>query len=95
MIAPKEPTRRVVGGNPIDQFITDVTRRGMRAAFDADRERFLDRYSLTAEERQAVLKPDFYALYELGVHPMLLLYYSRVWGMTIPEYLAQIQTRQT
>ena len=46
--------------------------RQARARFLDDRERLLADYELTAEERRAILELDFHALYQMGVHSLLL-----------------------
>lgn len=43
----------------------------LRAEFDADRAAVLDRYPLAVEERAAIDRGDFRALYDMGLHPYL------------------------
>ena len=43
-------------------------------------------YDLTDAEREAVEKTDIRALYELGVHPVLLNSYARAMGFARQDY---------
>ena len=43
----------------------------LRAEFEADRAAVLDRYPLRPEERAAIDRGDFRALYDMGLHPYL------------------------
>ncbi|MGI9615010.1 MAG: extradiol ring-cleavage dioxygenase [Acidimicrobiales bacterium] len=43
----------------------------LRAEFDADQAAVLDRYPLRPEERAAIDRSDFRALYDMGLHPYL------------------------
>ncbi len=43
----------------------------LRAEFDADQGSVLDRYPLRVEERAAIERGDFRALYDMGLHPYL------------------------
>ena len=91
MTTPQQPSTARSGAHPIDVCLTDICRRGRAAEFKANPDEFLRRYRLTDEEREALLEADFPRLYDMGVHPMLLLYYSRVQGLPLPEYIARIQ----
>jgi hypothetical protein len=44
---------------------------GLRRQFAADEKSVLDRYPLRPEERSAIERRDFRALYDLGFHPYL------------------------
>ncbi|GAA5190401.1 hypothetical protein GCM10023322_45450 [Rugosimonospora acidiphila] len=67
--------------------IRDIQRRRMFDVFDADRPSFLTRYRLTDAEQHALLTNDYRALYDAGVHPMSVLFFSQVNGVPMPEYL--------
>lgn len=45
--------------------------RQVRQQFEQNEATVLDRYPLTAEERQAVERRDFRTLYDMGMHPYL------------------------
>jgi Aromatic-ring-opening dioxygenase LigAB, LigA subunit len=48
-------------------------------------------YELTAEERRALLATDFYALYQMGVHSLLLGPLAAALGVSFPDYLATLR----
>lgn len=58
----------------------------LRAEFERDEAAVLDRYDLAEEERSAIDRRDWRALYDLGFHPYLgaqfarLIYHSRKAG---------------
>lgn len=53
----------------------------LRARFRQDEGSVLDRYRLRPEERSAIERRDFRALYDLGMHPYLGGQLSRfIWG---------------
>jgi hypothetical protein len=58
---------------------------GQRRAFD------IDRYDLTGPERAAVQGQDIRALYELGLHSVLLNRYCRAVGYSRDDYRAILQ----
>ncbi|MAL01652.1 MAG: hypothetical protein CL536_05835 [Alcaligenaceae bacterium] len=43
-------------------------------------------FPLAEEEKNALLFGDIALLYSMGVHPLLLAPYSRIMGITRPEY---------
>lgn len=43
----------------------------LRREFEADQASILDRYPLRADERSAIERGDFRALYDMGLHPYL------------------------
>lgn len=47
-------------------------------------------FDLTDEELRALREGDVVALYQLGVHPLLLVPYSRYAGIPRPQYLARL-----
>ena len=63
----------------------------VRAAFEADPDAALDRYPLTEEERDALRRRDFGALYGLGAPPLMLLYLSNYTGLPVPHYVEAIR----
>ena len=86
-----------MGGLPVavldvEQLIYDVYRAGMKARFEQDPANFAGGYHLSDDERKAVLRGDYPALYAMGVHPMMCMYLARANGLTVPEYLMRIST---
>jgi hypothetical protein len=63
----------------------------VRGRFMTDREALATEYGLTEPERRAVLEADFHALYEMGVHSLLLAPLAATLGLTFPDYLAIIR----
>jgi Aromatic-ring-opening dioxygenase LigAB, LigA subunit len=63
----------------------------VRARFLSDREGLLTGYELTAEERRALLATDFHALYQMGVHSLLLGPLAAALGVSFPDYLARLR----
>ena len=53
-------------GYQLNQFCISLRLQKNRDAFTADERAYLNRYSITAEQRQAVLKRDWNRLLELG-----------------------------
>jgi Aromatic-ring-opening dioxygenase LigAB, LigA subunit len=74
----------------VTRAVRDAHRRGKRQEFLDDRRRYLDSYELTDAERQAMVAGDYAALYDMGIHPMAVLFLSQVAGVPMPEYLAAI-----
>jgi hypothetical protein len=68
-------------------FHVNRDRQG-RARFLAEREALVEEYALTDDERRAVLEPDFHALYQMGVHSLLLGPLAATLGLSFPDYLA-------
>ena len=69
--------------------------RQARVRFLDDRERLLADYELTADERRAILDTDFHALYQMGVHSLLLGPLAATLGVSFPDYLAAIRGTKT
>jgi hypothetical protein len=60
----------------------------VRARFLDERERLVQNYELTVDERRAILETDFHALYRMGVHSLLLAPLAASLGLGFPDYLA-------
>lgn len=58
--------------------------------FQTDLDACLERYNLSPEEREAIQQRDLKYLYEIGVHPMVMLMCSRLFGVNMREYVAAI-----
>ncbi len=63
----------------------------MQAEFQAAPERHLAAQPLDDASRAALLNKDIAALWELGVHPMLMAPMSRFFGLTAAEYLERLR----
>jgi aromatic-ring opening dioxygenase LigAB LigA subunit len=59
----------------------------VRRRFAAEREALLADYELTAEELDAIRKPDIGLLYVLGVNGQLLMHYAALCGFEWNAYL--------
>jgi hypothetical protein len=62
----------------------------VREKFLADRESVISKFELTAAERHALSDMDIDALYDLGVHPLLLRPFTVINGVSQDEYLAAL-----
>ena len=63
----------------------------VRSAYKADPLTAADGYNLTEEERDAVAKHDFGALYAMDVHPLLLIYMANNLAVPPHEYVASVR----
>ena len=59
----------------------------VRRRFDHDFESLMDEYELTAEEREALRKPDIGLLYVMGVNGQILMHYAALHGYEWSAYL--------
>ncbi len=62
-----------------------------RAMFLESRETLAAEFDLTDEERAAVVGLKIQALYDLGVHPLLLRPFTIIHGVSEPDYLQAIR----
>ncbi len=62
-----------------------------RATFLESRETLAAEFDLTDEERAAVVGLKIQALYDLGVHPLLLRPFTIIHGVSEPDYLQAIR----
>lgn len=73
----------------VQKLLFHVNRdRQVRARFLAEREALVQEYGLTEDERRALVEPDFHALYQMGVHSLLLGPLAATLGLSFPDYLA-------
>lgn len=79
-----------MSSHEVVRAIRDLHRWESFAEFDEDRPGFLEKYKLTKAERAALLSNDVKALYEMGVHPMAVLFFGQDNHIAMPEYLARI-----
>lgn len=76
----------------LSKFLYSINRdEGMKERFRDAAEAELEGYSLTAEERLAVLKPDIGLLYVLGVNGQILMHYAAYRGIAWADYLQQMR----
>lgn len=75
----------------LERLIFDVYRGGRAAEYLDDPEAFARNYNLTEAERQLLLRQDANGLYDLGVHPMLVMYLARTNGVAIPDHLETLR----
>lgn len=63
----------------------------IRTRFAEERDELLREYDLTAEELQAINKPDIGLLYVLGVNGQLLMHYAALCGIEWFDYLQRMR----
>jgi len=63
----------------------------VRQRFESDREKLLEEYELTGEERAAIAQGDIGLLYVMGVNGQLLMHYSALIGQEWDEYIAAMR----
>jgi aromatic-ring opening dioxygenase LigAB LigA subunit len=63
----------------------------VRRRFGENREELLAEYSLTTEERAAILDGDIGLLYVMGVNGQILMHYSALIGQAWDEYIAAMK----
>ena len=59
----------------------------VRARFESDRDVLIREYSLTDEERTAIVEGDIGLLYVMGVNGQILMHYAALIGQEWDEYL--------
>lgn len=62
-----------------------------RKRYQADFDGLLAEYELTAEEIEALRKPDIGLLYVLGVNGQLLMHYAALRGYAWPDYIESMK----
>lgn len=60
---------------------------GVRVQFEKDRDGVLETYDLTAEEREAIERPDIGLLYVMGVNGQILMHYAALRGFEWSQYI--------
>jgi hypothetical protein len=76
----------------LQKMIRDVNRSpDVRTAYFATPDAVMARYDLAPDERAALGKRDFGALYRFGVHGLLLRPFSILHQVSEPDYLAAIR----
>lgn len=74
----------------IERVIWDLHRKGRAGEFASAPDDVLAQYPLGADERKALLERDYRRLYQMGVHPMAVLFFSQVNKTPMPMYLEAI-----
>ena len=76
----------------LQKLIRDVNRKpDRREAYFQSPETFAEGYDLTATERDALLRFDVRALYEMGVHGLLLRPFTIMHKMSDPDYIRTLR----
>jgi hypothetical protein len=76
----------------MQKFLFDINRdRNLQQRFLEDRSALLERYALTAEERQALQAGDIGLIYVLGANGQLLMHFAAMLGMPWPDYIAAMR----
>lgn len=77
----------------LQKLIRDVNRKPeCREAYLRSPAKFAEGYDLTAAERDALLRFDVRALYEMGVHGLLLRPFTIITGqMSDPDYVKALR----
>lgn len=76
----------------LSKLIYELNRdAGFKARFVADAGAAIEGYTLTAEERQALLSPDIGLLYVLGVNGQILMHYAALRGIDWADYLQRMR----
>ena len=63
----------------------------VRKRFETNREELLAEYTLTDEERAAILDKDIGLLYVMGVNGQILMHYAALIGQPWDEYIAAMR----
>jgi hypothetical protein len=72
----------------LQKFLYEINREPrVQQEYRADLERLLERYELTAEERDAIRCGDVGLIYVLGANGQLLMHYAAFLGMAWPQYI--------
>ena len=76
----------------MQKFLFDINRdRDLQRRFSSDRAALLDRYALSAEERQALEAGDIGLIYVLGANGQLLMHFAATLGRPWPDYIAAMR----
>ena len=76
----------------LQKLIRDVNRKpDCREAYFQSPAKFAESYDLTTTERDALLRFDVRALYEMGVHGLLLRPFTIMHKMSDPDYITALR----
>jgi hypothetical protein len=77
----------------MQKFLFDINRdTGVQRQYHADLAALLDRYELSAEEREAISSRDIGLMFVLGANGQLLMHYAAFLGMPWADYIAAMRT---
>ena len=72
----------------MQKFLYEINREpAVQRDYRSDLQRLLDRYELTAEERDALARGDIGLIYVLGANGQLLMHFAAFLGMSWPHYI--------
>jgi len=72
----------------MQKFLYEINREpAVQRDYRSDLQRLLDRYELTAEERDALARGDIGLIYVLGANGQLLMHFAAFLGMSWPQYI--------
>jgi hypothetical protein len=76
----------------MQKFLFEINRdRSVQQQYRADLAGLLNRYDLTAEEREAIAAGDIGLIYVLGANGQLLMHYAAFLGIPWAEYIAAMR----
>jgi len=76
----------------MQKFLFDINRDpGVQRQYHADLAGLLNRYDLSAEERDAIAKGDIGLIYVLGANGQLLMHYAAFLGLPWAGYIAAMR----
>ncbi len=80
----------------MQKFLFEINRdTALQRQFHQDLPGLLDRYELTAVEREALATRDVGLLYVLGANGQLLMHYAALLGMPWADYIAAMRSGVT
>ena len=72
----------------LQKFLFELNRDpAVQSEYRTGPQSLLDRYELTAEERDAIAKGDIGLIYVLGANGQLLMHFAALLGMAWPDYI--------
>jgi hypothetical protein len=72
----------------LQKFLFELNRdSGVQEDYRRDAPRLVERYDLSAEERDAVVAGDVGLIYVLGANGQLLMHFAAFLGMAWPDYI--------
>jgi hypothetical protein len=76
----------------MQKFLFDINRDAdVQRQYHADLAGLLDRYELSAEEREAIATRDIGLIFVLGANGQLLMHYAAFLGMPWADYIAAMR----
>ena len=76
----------------VQKFLYELNRSAdLQTAYQADRRRVLDGYTLTVEEIEALVEPDIGLLYVLGVNGQILMHFAAFHQVEWQDYLQRMR----